>query len=72
MRIVNSVFAGNNAGVQADAGAFVSLGNSDSYSNNTGFIGAWTSFGNNRLAGNVSDGTASTAAGAPSSDLGQK
>lgn len=72
MRIDQSVFAGNTTGVQADAGAVVTLARSDIQFNGTGISGATTSFGNNRIAGNTSDGTAPTAAGAPSSDLGQK
>jgi hypothetical protein len=72
MRINNSVFAGNTTGVEADAGAVVTLANSDIQFNATGISGATTTFGNNRIAGNSSDGTVPTPAGAPTSDLGQK
>ena len=73
MRISNSLFSANSTGVQATAGAQVSIGTSDLVSHSVQAInGAWTTFGNNRFAGNTSDGTAGTAAGAASSDLGQK
>jgi len=72
MRISFSVFAGNTIGVEADAGAQVSLTNIDIYSNATAILGATISFGNNRLSGNVADGTAPTPAGPASTDLGQK
>jgi len=72
MRISNSLFSGNSIGIEADAGAQVSFGNTDLNFNGTAVSGATTSFGNNRLIGNTSDGTAPTAAGAASTDLGQK
>jgi hypothetical protein len=72
MRISTSLFSGNTIGIEADAGAQVSFGNSDLNFNGTALSGATTSFGNNRLIGNTSDGTAPTAAGLASSDLGQK
>ncbi len=72
MRISNSLFSGNTVGIEADAGAQVSFGNSDLNFNGTAVSGATTSFGNNRLIGNTSDGTAPTAAGPASTDLGQK
>jgi len=72
MRIANSLIAGNVTGIQADPGAIVSFGNTDLNFNGTAISGASTSFGNNRLAGNNSDGTAPTAAGPASTDLGQK
>jgi hypothetical protein len=72
MRIANSLIAGNVTGIEVDVGGVVSFGNTDLNFNGTAITGATTSFGNNRLAGNTSDGTAPTAAGAPSSDLGQK
>jgi hypothetical protein len=71
-RIANSVISGNTVGIEADAGAQVTIGNTDLNFNGTALSGAVTSFGNNRFAGNVSDGTAPTAAGGPSTDLGQK
>ncbi len=72
MRISNSLFTGNTTGIEADGGSQVSFGNTDLNFNTTAISGATTSFGNNRLIGNTSDGTAPTAAGAPSTDLGQK
>jgi hypothetical protein len=72
MRISNSLIVGNTVGLQADAGAFVSFGNTDFNINSTAISGTTTSFGNNRIVGNLADGTAPTAAGGPSTDLGQK
>ncbi len=72
MRIASSLFSGNTVGIEADGGAQVSFGNSDLNFNGTAVSGATTSFGNNRLIGNTSDGTAPTAAGPASTDLGQK
>jgi hypothetical protein len=72
MRVSNSLISGNTIGVQTDVGGAVSLGNSDLNFNGTAISGATTSFGNNRIVGNIADGTAPTAAGAPSTDLGQK
>lgn len=46
------------------------VSNSDITNNTTAASGAWTSFGNNRVTGTA--GTAPTAAGAATSDLGQK
>jgi hypothetical protein len=67
----NSVISGNTTGVQADGGAVVRLANNDIVNNATGISGATTTYGNNRIA-NAADGTAPTAAGPASSDLGQK
>jgi len=72
MRIANSLIAGNVTGIQVDTNGVVSFGNTDLNFNNTAITGATTSFGNNRLAGNTSDGTAPTPAGPASTDLGQK
>ena len=72
MRISRSLFAGNETAVEADGGATVSLSDTDVQLNTTGLMGTITSFGNNRIAGNASDGTAPVPAGAASSNLGQK
>jgi hypothetical protein len=72
MRISRSLFTGNETGVEADGGATVSLSDSDVHFNITGLMGTITSFGNNRIAGNTSDGPPPMAAGAASSNLGQK
>jgi hypothetical protein len=69
--ISNSVISGNTTGVQADGGSVVRLANNDIVNNATGISGPTTSYGNNRIA-NASDGTAPTAAGPASTDLGQK
>lgn len=71
-RISNSLIAGNTTGIQADVGGIVSFGNTDLNFNGTAISGASVSFGNNRIVGNTADGTAPTAAGAASTDLGQK
>jgi hypothetical protein len=72
MRIANSLFSGNTVGIEADVGAQVSFGNTDLNFNGTAISGATTSFGNNRIIGNTTDGTTPTAAGAASTDLGQR
>jgi Right handed beta helix region len=59
----------NTTGVSASG--TVALSNSDISFNTTGISGATTSFGNNRIFGNVSAGTAPTV-GAASSDHGQQ
>jgi hypothetical protein len=73
MRISHAVLSGNTTGVLADPGSIVTLNDTDIVFSNTGINGATTTFGNNRITGSLtSDGTAPTAAGAPSTDLGQK
>jgi hypothetical protein len=73
MRISHAVFSGNTTGILADPGSIVTLNDTDIVFSNTGINGATTSFGNNRIAGSLtSDGTAPTAAGPASTDLGQK
>ena len=71
-RVNNSVFTNaSNSGVEADPGGTMALGNSDISFNVTGISGATTSFGNNRIFGNTSPGTAPTV-GAASTDHGQQ
>jgi len=72
MRISDSLFTGNTTGIEADASSQVTIGNTDLNFNGTAISGTTTSFGNNRFAGNTSNGTAPTAAGPASTDLGQK
>jgi hypothetical protein len=72
MRIANSMFSSNTVGIEVDAGGVVALANSDLNFNGTAISGATLSHGNNRIAGNIADGTAPTAAGPASTDLGQK
>ena len=70
----NNVFTNNpvNA-IQSDGAAGnVMLGGNTIVANGTGISGATSSFGNNRMFANSTDGTPPTAAGAASSDLGQK
>jgi hypothetical protein len=70
--VVDSSISGNNTGVQANAGN-IRLSNSDIVFNKTqAFTGTPTSFGNNRVFGNVAGGTGLSPAGAASSDLGQQ
>ena len=64
--IVKSV--GNNG--LFTSGATARVGDSTLAYSTTQVNGAWTSFGNNRVIGNA--GTAPTAAGPASTDLGQK
>jgi hypothetical protein len=69
--INGSLISNNGTGVIRNSGT-VRLSNNDIAFNNTGITGATTSFGNNRISGNGSAGTAPTAAGAQSHDLGQQ
>jgi Right handed beta helix region len=61
----------SNNGTGISSSGTVALGNTDIISNGTGISGATTSFGNNRIFGNTSPGTAPTV-GAASSDHGQQ
>ena len=65
----STVVTGNNIGLQ-NAGT-MSVSNSEVSFNTTGASGAFTSFGNNRIFGNTSAGTAPTV-GAASTDHGQQ
>ena len=72
--LTNNVLTNNpvNA-IQSDGAAGnVMLGGNTIVANGTGISGATSSFGNNRFFANSTDGTPPTAAGAASSDLGQK
>lgn len=66
----NSVISHNDVGVTAIGS--IRLSNSDISFNSTGISGATTSFGNNRISGNVSAGTAPTPAGSAAPALGQQ
>jgi hypothetical protein len=69
--VQDSSISGNGTGVQASAGN-IRLSNSDIvFSTVQAATGTPTSFGNNRFYGNVPGGTGVSAAGSPSSDLGQ-
>jgi hypothetical protein len=72
MRISHASIAGNGIGLVNDPGSIVTLNDVDIIYNNTGISGATTSYGNNRIAGNNSDGTPPTPAGAQSHDAGQR
>jgi hypothetical protein len=70
VNVDDSVMSGNGVGLFTSA-ATLRVSNSDIALNTTAAAaGSWISFGNNRVSGNA--GTAPTAAGGPSSDLGQK
>jgi hypothetical protein len=62
----------NGTGVQNGSGTTIRLSNNDIAFNGTGITGATNSFGNNRIAGNTSAGTAPTAIGVDSHDKGQQ
>jgi hypothetical protein len=67
----DSAISGNGTGVQATAGN-IRLSNSDINFNTTnGMTGSPVSYGNNRVSGNAGT-TTTTAAGTPTSDLGQQ
>jgi hypothetical protein len=63
-----TTISGNGVGLQV--GGNIRVGNSDIAANGTAFSGAVITYGNNRVVGNV--GTTPTAAGSPTSDLGQQ
>jgi hypothetical protein len=69
VNIDDSVISGNGTGMFTSGGT-LRMSNSDIALNGTAANGAWISFGNNRVSGNP--GTAPTAAGGATSDLGQK
>jgi Right handed beta helix region len=64
-----AVSSNGSAGLFTAAGGTLRVSNSDIANNGSAANGAWTSFGNNRITGPA--GTAPTAAGPASSDLGQ-
>jgi Right handed beta helix region len=70
LNVDNSAISGNVTGVSG--GGTIRLSNSDIAFNTTGISTATTSFGNNRISGNGSAGTAPSPAGAASSALGQQ
>lgn len=70
LRVNDTVITHNGTGVMAFG--TVRLSNSDIAFNGTGISGLATSFGNNRISDNVSDGTAPSAFGADSHDKGQR
>ena len=70
--VTDSTFTFNGTGVAVNGSA--TLANTSIVFNTTGLGGGGTisSFGNNRVVGNVSAGQAMVAAGPASTDLGQK
>jgi hypothetical protein len=75
LNVNNSVTTNNGTGVQNGAGAggtTIRLSNTDISFNTTGISGATNSFGNNRISGNGSAGTAPTPIGLDSHDKGQQ
>jgi hypothetical protein len=72
VHVDHSTITNNRAGVRAGAGAVIRLSNNNIVFNRVGIAGPTTSFGNNRIAGNTTAGTAPTAAGAISTEFGQQ
>ena len=71
--ISNSRISNNGVGVRGGGGGgIIRLSNNGISFNRTGLIGPTTSFGNNRISGNAVAGTAPTAAGPISNELGQQ
>lgn len=70
IHLTDSLSTFNGTGVQVSG--TTTMANTSVVYNTTGISGTVTSFGNNRIFGNTSPGTAPTAAGAASTDLGQK
>jgi hypothetical protein len=66
----DSIASNNGTGLFTSAGT-LRVSNTDISYNGTRASGAWVSFGNNRGLGNTNPGTAPTAAGGPTTDLGQ-
>jgi len=66
----STVISNSTTGVQSNNN--IRLSNSDVTFNTTGFSGTWVSYGNNRLQGNGSLGTAPTAAGGAVNNLGEQ
>jgi parallel beta helix pectate lyase-like protein len=72
MNIDDSAISNNGTnGLFTAASGVLRVSNSDISHNATRATGAWVSFGNNRGLGNTALGTLPTAAGGPTTDLGQ-
>ena len=71
LNVDNSVTSNNSFGVQSFGGT-IRLANTDVTFNSTGISGATQSFGNNRISGNGSAGTAPTLIGSNSPPFGQQ
>lgn len=75
MNINNCAISGNGTGILNGGGAggtTIRLSNSDIAVNSTGITGVTNSFGNNRISGNTSAGTAPTPIGLDTHDKGQQ
>jgi hypothetical protein len=71
VHVDDSAVSNNGTGLFTNVGGALRVSNSDISLNATRASGAWTTFGNNRGLGNTANGTAPTAAGGATSDLGQ-
>jgi hypothetical protein len=71
LNVSNSRISDNGTGVRG-GGGIIRLSNNEISFNRIGITGATTSFGNNRISGNGTPGTAPTAAGPISNELGQQ
>ncbi len=71
LHISNSTISKSDTGVVSD-GAAIRLSNNEITLNRIAIHGTTTSFGNNRISGNASAGTAPTPAGPVSNELGQQ
>jgi hypothetical protein len=60
MYVVNSSITSNPIGIENAGTSLISVDSSDIQTNGTGVSGSWYSYGNNRLVGNTSNGTAPT------------
>jgi len=72
MHVENTVSTNNGTGVQAIAATTMRLSNTTVTFNTTGISGTTFSYGNNKIDGNTSAGTAPTAVGPASSPFGQQ
>ncbi len=71
MNVDDSTASNNGTGLLTVGGGVLRISNSDISHNATRSTGAWVSFGNNRALGNTNAGSAPTAAGGATTDLGQ-
>ena len=68
----SSTTSNNGTGVFSGSGGVIRVSNTNIAHNNTAAGGGWVSFGDNKLTGNTNPGAAPTAAGGPTSNLGQQ
>jgi hypothetical protein len=72
VNVSHSVSSGNGTGIQNDGGTTIRISDTDVAFNGTGLGGTIMSFGNNRISGNGSAGTAPTLIGAAAPAFGQQ